>query len=339
MPTIFAIDGAEFGDLEAASPAIVDLQVALVALGKGAGDNTLKAIVVDGLIGPKTTAATNRAFTVHIGAGQAAAEYRTGALTQSEVAALAARLAEIVNGEVQRRGYGASTSTVIATVVKATTPKTTALVPYQASAAAPKAAAIAPTYIPAPADTGMQAAIIKWSAIGLGLVIATAGIYYAIRRRGQPALAGCDLGMKGDRINDHERELWIQNDEGLYNWYQRESRHAPGGMRAFIKRHKAEIDGIIRGVVQAPPRQSSIFFGAGRRHAVPKGPASAFDVTVWEERDRLHIGITKDGAPVDVDWWDDDAREMFEDGFFKSGRNLKSSVIDYAKEHGLIRVT
>ena len=60
-------------------------------------------------------------------------------------------------------------------------------------------------------------------------------------------------------------------------------------------------------------------------------------VEVWDERDRLHIGIQdkKTGKYV-VSWWDADARQMFDDGFFER-RRLEASVLEYAKEHGLIR--
>jgi len=60
-------------------------------------------------------------------------------------------------------------------------------------------------------------------------------------------------------------------------------------------------------------------------------------VEVWEERDRLHIGIqNKDTGDYYVSWWDDDARQMFEDGFFKKKPNLEESVLDYAEEMGIL---
>ena len=67
----------------------------------------------------------------------------------------------------------------------------------------------------------------------------------------------------------------------------------------------------------------------------------AFDDTtlnVWEERDRLHIALVdkKTEQKTFAEWWDDDAREMFEDGFFERGKRLHQSVFDYAKEHGLL---
>jgi hypothetical protein len=61
-------------------------------------------------------------------------------------------------------------------------------------------------------------------------------------------------------------------------------------------------------------------------------------LNVWEERDRLHIALVdkKTEQKTFAEWWDDDAREMFEDGFFERGKRLHQSVFDYAKEHGLL---
>ena len=60
-------------------------------------------------------------------------------------------------------------------------------------------------------------------------------------------------------------------------------------------------------------------------------------VEVWEERDRLHIGIqNKEPGDYLKSWWDDDAREMFEQGFFKSGPGLEESVLEYAEEIGIL---
>lgn len=58
-------------------------------------------------------------------------------------------------------------------------------------------------------------------------------------------------------------------------------------------------------------------------------------VEVWEERDRLHIHLLK-GERTVAEWWDEDAREMFEDGFFKRGKELEPSVIAYAESVGLL---
>lgn len=61
-------------------------------------------------------------------------------------------------------------------------------------------------------------------------------------------------------------------------------------------------------------------------------------VTVWEERDRLHIGIVdKKTEQVSIaDWWDDDARQMFEDGFFSHKHGLDNSVLEYAEDMGFL---
>lgn len=42
-------------------------------------------------------------------------------------------------------------------------------------------------------------------------------------------------------INDTDRRQWINNDEGLYNWYC-SSRLS---MRKFIRENRAEIDEVI----------------------------------------------------------------------------------------------
>ncbi len=76
--------------------------------------------------------------------------------------------------------------------------------------------------------------------------------------------------------------------------------------------------------------------GVKKRKKLPLRKRGDVRVEVLEERDRLHIGIqdNKTGDYI-ASWWDDDARQMFEDGFFKS-RRLKESVLDYAEEVGLL---
>lgn len=66
-------------------------------------------------------------------------------------------------------------------------------------------------------------------------------------------------------------------------------------------------------------------------------PIGECGVSVWEERDRLHIHLFHRNENHTVaEWWDDDARAMIEDGFFTMGRGLKASVLDYAKSVGLV---
>lgn len=51
-------------------------------------------------------------------------------------------------------------------------------------------------------------------------------------------------------MNNDEREMWIMNDEGLYNWRQREG----GTMRDFIKRWRHIIDAKIEAELDQSPR-------------------------------------------------------------------------------------
>jgi len=61
-------------------------------------------------------------------------------------------------------------------------------------------------------------------------------------------------------------------------------------------------------------------------------------VEVWDERDRLHIGIqNKETGDYLMSWWDDEARSMFEQGFFKREPRLEESVLSYAEEMGILQ--
>jgi len=70
-------------------------------------------------------------------------------------------------------------------------------------------------------------------------------------------------------------------------------------------------------------------------------------VETWQERDRLGIWLTdRRTDKVIAEWWDEDAREMFEQGWFKPGvpqrssekpsRAFVDSVLDYAESVGLL---
>lgn len=85
-----------------------------------------------------------------------------------------------------------------------------------------------------------------------------------------------------------------------------------------------------------------------RKRPVISGRRSDFRVSLWQERDRIHVSLKKleprvagGGFQMELevaDWWDDDARQMFEDGFFTAG-NLERSVVDYAIDAGIIEVS
>lgn len=62
-----------------------------------------------------------------------------------------------------------------------------------------------------------------------------------------------------------------------------------------------------------------------------------FDVDLWSERDRLGIWVTdKQKDTVVFEVWDDDARQLYEDGFVKPGEGLKESLLEYLKETKVI---
>lgn len=66
---------------------------------------------------------------------------------------------------------------------------------------------------------------------------------------------------------------------------------------------------------------------------------------VWSERDRFHIDLQDLNGNTIAEWWDADAFQMFEDGFFDDkafimGRlhnktKLHASVVEYANSVGL----
>jgi peptidoglycan hydrolase-like protein with peptidoglycan-binding domain len=264
---VFAMNGAEFGELGAASQSVAELQTALVALGKGIGDPTLMKVVVDGVMGPKTAAATNRALTVHLGAGQAPSNLRSGSLAQATISSMASQITALITTEIARRGFSAPGAAKVpakkATVARSVAPT---YAPTAASTALVPAAA-SPVYrvptTPAASGGSDLDSIMKWAAIGIGVVVLGGAAYYFATRRksgggsGVRARTGVPGGYAGfgattTRLNNRERELWVKNDEGLYRMWQREQ-HRKGGMRAFIKRNRAEIDAVIRGVVDREP--------------------------------------------------------------------------------------
>lgn len=60
-------------------------------------------------------------------------------------------------------------------------------------------------------------------------------------------------------------------------------------------------------------------------------------VDFWFERDRLGVWVTDNRMDkVVFEVWDDDARQLFEDGFFESGPGFKASVLLYLEETGVI---
>ena len=55
--------------------------------------------------------------------------------------------------------------------------------------------------------------------------------------------------MKRKR-NDSERGEWVNNDEGLYDWWKSERISLTG----FIEEHRSDIDAAIDRVLDKPPK-------------------------------------------------------------------------------------
>jgi hypothetical protein len=49
-------------------------------------------------------------------------------------------------------------------------------------------------------------------------------------------------------MNNRERELWVQNDEGLYSWW----RGTRQPMRTFLRENRAELDAAITRALEPP---------------------------------------------------------------------------------------
>jgi hypothetical protein len=93
---------------------------------------------------------------------------------------------------------------------------------------------------------------------------------------------------------------------------------------------------------QAQQQKKIVSLSSDARRLFKKPTWNDVRVQTWEERDRVHIWVHyKDDHPIMpmatvAEWWDDDARQMFEDGFFKGGRQLETSVLKYCQDVGLI---
>ena len=58
-------------------------------------------------------------------------------------------------------------------------------------------------------------------------------------------------------MNNTEREQWIDNDEGLYNWWK-SSRMSK---REFIKENRAQIDEVIENMISNKKPQHYMTYG------------------------------------------------------------------------------
>jgi len=123
--------------------------------------------------------------------------------------------------------------------------------------------------------------------------------------------------LKG-KIAEMERKMQLETDRDKHQLYA-------AAKRGYEQR--------LAGMKESYPKT---------KHRRPR--RNKVEVVVWEERDRLHVGVReKDSGEYPVDWWDDEARQMFEDGFFEPmgpgaarRRRFEESVLDYAEQTGFI---
>jgi hypothetical protein len=148
------------------------------------------------------------------------------------------------------------------------------------------------------------------------------------------------------RVRRYEDSLWE-----AYRVYEAKLSQMAENYRRSIPKAVATYQQYLIGEYE---RSRSAVTTGGRylpqsRHHGKLTKPTRYDVTVesWQERDRLGIWITDNRAGHVVnEWWDDEAREMFEQGFFKPGvpqyswetpsQQFVDSVIDYAESVGLL---
>lgn len=54
-------------------------------------------------------------------------------------------------------------------------------------------------------------------------------------------------------LNDEERRQWVDNDEGLYNWWK----SSKIGLYRFVRENRAEIDAVINSSLNRKPEPYS----------------------------------------------------------------------------------
>lgn len=143
------------------SSTIQRLQAAIVGLGKRVGDTMLR-IASDGLVGPHTVKATNRALYMYAGGGAAPAQFTTGALTHAQVVAFAPQLTSIV----QRAPYPESLHSTNAATYSPPPPTAPAL-PSQGASTMPYYQP-GPAYYPPPPPPGYGPAYYGPQRVGRG---------------------------------------------------------------------------------------------------------------------------------------------------------------------------
>ncbi len=151
------------------APPAAQLQNALRALGTTSGDPVLMAVTVDGVVGPKTVSAVNRALSQYIGSTP---QFPRADLTVDKVRQYAGALAALVAQRVQKSG-----GTLPAAVIKRAAPRALRLPTGNLPAVTPEFS-MQPT----------QQTKIVWYAIGgLGVLLLLVGVADAMKRRKKAA--------------------------------------------------------------------------------------------------------------------------------------------------------
>lgn len=60
------------------------------------------------------------------------------------------------------------------------------------------------------------------------------------------------------KLNDHDRQQWVDNDEGLYRWW----RSTGLSRREFIRQNRSEIDKAVRAMVNGERRSHYLAYGS-----------------------------------------------------------------------------
>ncbi|MDD4985064.1 MAG: DUF192 domain-containing protein [Dehalococcoidales bacterium] len=148
------------------------------------------------------------------------------------------------------------------------------------------------------------------------------------------------------RSDDPKKDVFLQfesDKELVYDLLKKaEKKGLDAGWKIKIKRSEPRtsvLDELWESSVQ-PQRLPS---------TVKKPARHDIKVDTWQERDRLGIWLTdKRTNKVIAEWWDDGARQMFEDGFFKpgmirqqaiTGHDFEESVMAYAESVGILTPT
>ena len=184
------------------------------------------------------------------------------------------------------------------------------------------------------------------------------GYLPAIRRTGVAVMPKLPEQARGDFLFfEYIRDLvrlgeTITDEEVRRMWEAWEKRYSPETRSLLQTTGKTPYDKELE-QLRRDLREGAISEEAYKRAVkeilTKKHKPYRSDVTVeaWQERDRLGIWITDNRTGETIaEWWDDDAREMFEQGFFKPGvplyswekpsREFVDSVLDYAESVGLL---